>query len=161
EYTSGMYGRIPLPVLFLFPALAFAQPGWNSVTVTASRSNTIQSDQLVFSISVHSGPDKNLDDIVSALQPLGVTAANFAGLGNSFGILAVQTPPDAPGIYWLFRLPVPVSKYKDTTAQLAALQQSIASMKIGLTLSFSLQGSQASPQALQAAGCDWSGLVAD
>jgi hypothetical protein len=121
-------------------------------------------DQLVFSISVHSGADKNLDDIVGVLQPLGITLSNFAGLGNAFGIMAVQTvqtPPDAPGIYWLFRVPVPVSKYKDTTAQLTALQQSIAGMKTGLTLSFSLRGSQPSAQSQQPAACDWNGLLAD
>jgi len=52
----------------------FAQ---NSVTVTATRPNTVQPDLIVLGVDVLSAPDATRDDVLAALQGSVITAANF------------------------------------------------------------------------------------
>jgi uncharacterized protein YggE len=136
------------------PALVLAQITSNSVTVTASQNVSQQADQAVFGISVTAGVDKSLDDIVSALAGSGITAASLVGITTQ------ATPGDAwfqpqQMLQWTFRLVVPLSKVKDTTGTLSALQQSVA--KAGLSLSFGVQGTQVSSQA--APNCNFGDLI--
>ena len=111
-------------VLLLIPATPLlAQIANNTVTVTASQSSAAQPDEGVFSVTVASGLDKNLDDVVAAVSGLGITAANLVG---------ISTPPSifgglpASSLGWTFQLAVPFSNTKDTTSALTALQKSIA-----------------------------------
>ena len=64
-------------VLLLIPATPLlAQLANNTVTVTASQSSAAQPDEAVFSVTVASGLDKSLDDVVAAVSAVGITATN-------------------------------------------------------------------------------------
>jgi hypothetical protein len=120
----------------------------------------------MFAVSVQSGLNTSLDDVVAALQGSGITAANFVGLSLSPSLLYVGMPviPStivAPPMQWVFSLPAPLTKIKDTIAMLTALQQSIAKQNTGLMLSFNVQGTQVSTQAQQSHVCPTSDLLAD
>jgi uncharacterized protein YggE len=152
-------------VLLLMPATPLlAQLANNTVTVTASQSSTVQPDKAVFSVTVGSGVDKSLDDVVAAVSGLGIIAANLVSVRAPFGPVGVSPsslPPPPPGttaLQWIFQLTVPFSKSKDTTAALTSLQKTISQNTSGLTLSFSLTGTQVST--LQAPNCNLADLVA-
>lgn len=145
----------------LCTALVYAQISNNSVTVTATQAPAGQPDQASFAVSVSSGLDKNLSDIVSALQSAGITTSDFTGV--SFPqvpsvLSAAPTQPPAPQMQWDFQLNVPIAKVKDMTAALAALAQSLPQNSSGLSLTFSIQGTLTSPQ--PASGCKLSDLLA-
>jgi uncharacterized protein YggE len=143
-----------------------AQISNNTVTVIASQNSTAQPDEAVFSVTVTSiAAGTSLDQIVAAVSGLGITAANLVQISNAgfqvgvtFGgpAPAQPSPPPVP-LNWVFRLVVPFSKLKDTTAALAALQKSISQNDSGLTLSFALSGTQTSAQ--QAPACNLANLV--
>jgi uncharacterized protein YggE len=141
-----------------------AQLANNTVTVTASQSSTAQPDEAVFSVTVGSGVGKSLDDVVAAVSGLGIIAANLVSVRVPFGLVGVgpsSLPPPPPGttaLQWIFQLTVPFSKSKDTTAALTSLQKTISQNTGGLTLSFSLTGTQVSTQ--QAPNCNLADLVA-
>jgi uncharacterized protein YggE len=144
-----------LAVAWIFsPVLLLAQSPSNSVTVTASQNVSQQPDQAVFGVSVTAGVDKSLDDIVSALAGSGITAASLVGITTPVALVQVGAQPQ-PMLQWTFRLVVPLSKVKDTTSTLSALQQSVA--KADLTLSFGVQGTQVSSQA--APNCNFGDLI--
>jgi uncharacterized protein YggE len=129
----------------------------NTVTVTASQNSTAQPDEAVFSVTVTSvGAGTSLDQIVAAVSGVGITATNLAQI-SSANLLVGFTQPSPPTVHWVFQLVVPFSKLKDTTAALAALQNSISQNNSGLILSFTLSGTQTSAQ--QAPACNLANLV--
>ena len=146
------------PVLLFFPALALSQISNNSVTVTATQTAAQTPDQAIFAVTVGSGYDKNLADIVSAVQSAGIASANFVGLGSpqgTFVLTGAPPPTPAPQLQWEFQITAPIAQIKATTASLAALAQSISQNNSGLSLTFSLAGTQAS----QPAACSLSDLL--
>jgi len=153
-------------LVFLTAAAAFAQLDSNSVTVSASRGTTIQADQVVFAITVSSGLDVNLTDVVAAVQSAGLTLSNFQSVSTTpvYQILPTGTPQPGmppPALQWVFALPVPISKLKDTTATLTTLQQSIARNNNGMTISFSIAGTQVSVPLQQSQTCPLPDLLSD
>lgn len=120
--------------------------------MTTSRS--AQLDQAVFTVQVNSGLNASLDDALAALQSTGITVANFLGL-NSFFAIPVQPVP-GPLLAWTFRFALPLAKIKDTITLLNSVQQNVASKGTGLTITFALEGAQASGQS-----CPISDLIAD
>ena len=107
----------------------------------------------MFQVNVDSGLDASLDSVVAALSASGITANNLSSertVGFAFGV-AVDWHQ-----LWAFTLLAPLSKLKDTIASLTTLQQSIAQKNAGLKMSFSVQGTQASPQP-----CSTPDLIAD
>jgi hypothetical protein len=162
-----MVKRLPFFLLILSVPAAFAQLDSNSVTVTATRSMTQQPDQVLFGVTVQSGLNTSLDDVVAALQGSGITAANFSGVSMGPNVIfAVVGPQPAPPIMasplqWIFSLPVPLAKIKDTIAMLTALQKNIAQQNNGLMLSFNVQGTQVSAQSQQSHVCPTADLLAD
>jgi hypothetical protein len=149
-----------LPLLFC--SVAFGQLDSNSITVSASTTATLQPDQVVFSVSVASGINTGLDDILAALQGLGVTAANFSSVstqGQTIATLGTVPLMPAPALIWFFTLPTPLANTKATVASLAALQQSFTQQNNGLTLSFSVTGTQVSQQLMQSQPCSIAGLI--
>jgi hypothetical protein len=151
-------------ILFLTAAAAFAQLDSNSVTVSASRGTTIQADQVVFAITVSSGLDVNLTDVVAAVQSAGLTLSNFQSVATVpvySQIPLTGAPTPTPALQWMFALPVPISKLKDTTATLATLQQSIAKNNNGMTMSFSVAGTQVSVPLQQSQTCPLPDLLSD
>jgi hypothetical protein len=130
---------------------------------------TQQPDEVLFGVTVQSGFSTSLDDVVAALHGSGITAANFVGV--SMGAVLVFTgnpipappvsPIAVPPLQWVFALPAPIAKIKDTIATLTSLQKSIAQQNNGLTLSFNVQGTQVSAQLQQSQLCPTPDLLAD
>ena len=151
-------------VLVSFCPLAFGQLDSNSITVSVSNNANLQPDQAVFSVTVQSSITSGLDDVLGALQGSGITAANFTGVstqGQSIAILSNGPPPTpAPTIGWTFSLPVPLTNTKATVATLTTVQQNIAKLNNGMTLSFNIVGTQVSQQLAQSQTCSLSALIA-
>jgi uncharacterized protein YggE len=149
------------PVVFL-PLLvcsaAFGQLDSNSITVGASNNSTLQPDQAVFAVGVQSPTTTGLDDVITALQGSGITAANFASVSTAQQNLGGARNPLT--LLWTFSLSVPLANTKTTVASLTTLQQNIANLNNGLTLSFSIAGTQVSQQLAQSQTCSLSGLIA-
>jgi uncharacterized protein YggE len=144
-------------------SLAFGQLESNSITVSTSNTPTLQPDQAVFSVTVTSPQTTGLDDVLTALQGSGITAANFTGVSTQqiysvLGSSGTSTPP--PMLTWLFSLTSPLTNTKATVASLTTLQQNIMKANNGLTLSFSIVGTQVSQQLAQSQTCSLSGLIA-
>ena len=155
-----MVKRLTFFLLILSVPAAFGQLDSNSVTVTAGRSLAQQPDQVLFGITVQSGFNTSLDEVVAALHGSGITAANFAGMSTGPNPI-LSASPVVQSLQWVFSLPVPLAKIKDTIATLTALQKNIAQQNNGLMLSFNVQGTQVSAQAQQAHPCVPSDLLAD
>jgi len=150
-------------VLVSFCPLAFGQLDSNSISVSVSQNASLQPDQAIFAVSVQSSPTTGLDDVLAALQGSGITAASFSGLSTqgTFGATTSpggQLPP--PMLVWTFSLPVPLANTKATVASLTTLEQTIANLNSGLTLSFSIVGTEVSQQLAQSQTCSLSGLIA-
>jgi hypothetical protein len=146
--------KLPLSILMLAAAPLFAQFPLNTVTITASRTVTAQPDQVVFGLTVSSFPTSTLEQVVAALSPVGITAASLSGVDNS----------TATTLQWNFNLPVPISNLTATIASLANLAQTIAQNNSGLTLTFVINGVQASAQLQQtqeAQSCTNANLISD
>lgn len=162
-----MLNRTVLFSFILSASLAFGQLDSNSVTVTAIRSANLQPDQVVFSVAVDSGTSATLTDVLAAVQGIGITSANFSGVSTAPALCyAVVVDPGSPipqtqTLHWLFALPVSLSKIKDTITSLSNLQQSLIQKNSALKLSFSVQGTQVSPQTLQSQNCAAADLIAD
>ena len=98
-------------ILLLTPALLFGQPTSNVVSVTASSGSTQHPDQAVFGITVSSGIDKNLSDIVGALSGSGITAASLTSVNSVPIVNPLALPPQtAPKVNWNFQLTAPLAK---------------------------------------------------
>jgi uncharacterized protein DUF541 len=150
--------------LTLSVPLAFGQLDSNSLTVTASRSVSLQPDQALFGVFVDSSVTSSLDDILAALQGSGITAANFSGVNTApTAVVGVGPLPTtlAPTLEWAFGLPVALAKITATVKTLTSLQQSIMQNHSGLTLSFSIVGTQVSQQLQQTQTCVLPDLISD
>jgi len=148
--------------VFLLPVALVAQTTLSdrSVTVTASRNNNVTPDQATFSIIVSSPTDSSRDDVLAIVQDAGITVANFDSVYTS---TTFTNSPQAlrDVLQWNFILTVPLTSLKSTVAQLTSLQQTVAQKKNGMSISFSLRGTQASALALAAQPCATSDLIAD
>jgi len=141
--------KFPLiPALILSSSLSFGQAGSNSITVTASRGNPSgPPDQAVFSVHVDSGLDTSLDDVIAALQGTGITAGNLQNLSTFFNSRVSESGvTETATLDWWFTFTAPLTKNKDTITMLTNLQATIAKKNNGMTMSFSIQGTQPSPQ---------------
>lgn len=162
EYTSYMRKLASVLLFTSWCSLAFGQMDSNSITVTASNNATLQPDQAIFSVSVQSPLTSGLDDVLAALQGSGITAANLSGVStnNQFGAPVLpggQVP--APTLVWSFNLPAPLTNTKTTVSTLTTLQQNIAKANNGLTMSFSIVGTQVSQQLAQSQTCSLPSLI--
>lgn len=109
----------------------------------------------MFNVQLNSGLDSSLDDVIAALQDSGITAANFQGLNSFFNTIPGVASPTQT-LNWSFQLVTPLAKVKDTITTLSSLQAKIAAQNNGLSLSFSIQGTQSSAQP---AACSLSNLL--
>jgi hypothetical protein len=152
-----------LAFVFLFPLIVAAQS--NSVTVTASNNVTLQPDEVVYGVVVTAPADRSLDDVVAAVASLGIGAANLVSVGAGNTIPSSAPPPGFAGpaqlVQWTFRLTAPLAKMKDTDAALTSLQQTIPQKNAGMALTFGLQNTDFSAQAVAGQTCDYSSLIAD
>jgi uncharacterized protein YggE len=147
-------------VLFLvsFCPLAFGQLDSNSITVSVYNNANLQPDQAIFAVVVQSSLYTGLDDVLTALQSSGITAANFSSVNTTQEYVNGSTTVLV--LQWTFNLAVPLTNTKATISSLTTLQQNIAMQNNGLVLSFSIAGTQISQQLAQSQTCSLSGLVA-
>jgi hypothetical protein len=137
-------------LLFLAVGPAFAQVKLNTVAISVTQQINLQPDQAAFTVIVGSGMDANLDQIVGPLSGLGITVSNLSGIAN-YTVGSLQ---------WSFALAVPLASVPATIGSLTSLQQTIPQNNSGLTLSFTLNGTQVSAQLQQAPACSTTDLVA-
>jgi len=162
-----MRKALPILTLLTFASLAVAQTDSNSITVTASRNTNLPADQVVFGVSVSSGFNASLDDVLGALQGSGITLASFTGVSSppafviSIPVVAIAPVIPAPALQWSFTLAAPLSKIKDTISTLTTVQQNVAKKNNGLSVSVQIQGAHVSPQAQQSQICALPDLIAD
>ncbi len=133
--------------LFLFSAsIVLAQADSNSLTVTASRTLTAQPDQAVFTVFVFSGQTTSLDEVLAAVQPGGITLANFT---------SVLTGGSTPGnqLEWAFTVVGPLTNTAAIVATLTNLKNTMANSNPNLTLSFAPQSVKLSAQASLSLTC--------
>jgi len=144
----------------VFCSLAFGQLESNSITVSASNNAALQADQADFSIVVQSSLTTSLDNVLTALQGSGITAANLSSV-NSVQFFSENGAASGSLLLlqWTFSLPVPLTNTKAIIASLTTLQQSIGAQNSGLTLSFAIAGTQVSPQLAQSQTCSFSSLI--
>ena len=109
----------------------------------------------MFNVQVTSGLDSGLDDVIAALQGSGISAANFQGLNSFLNYTGAAQPTQT--LNWSFQLAARLAKVKDTITTLSSLEAKIAAQNNGLSLSFSIQGTQSSAQP---AACSLPGLLA-
>lgn len=147
--------RYFVPLCLLSAALGFAQ---SSITVTATRTNTVPPDQAVFQVSVTSNLATGQSDVIAALQGSGINAANFTSVYTQQGYNGGQL---VTTLQWNFTLMVPLANLKATVDTFTGLEMSLAKGSTGMSLNFSVQGLQPSPQAQQAQPCSLSGLISD
>lgn len=147
-----------LCIAFAVASVLTAQTQFPSLTITASRSVSIQPDEVVFSINITASAEKELPAILPMLAKSGITAANLSSV--TLVRSGDLSRPAAATLAWLFLLPAPISKQKDTIADLTALQQSIGQNGSGLQMVFSLAGMQSS-QARASEACSFADLIAD
>lgn len=138
-------------------SLSFAQFQSNSVTITATSSTTLQPDQAVFEVIVNSDLNSTLSTILTAVQPAGLTIANFSGVSS---VSTSTTAPNGPtSLQWVFALPVPIASTASTLATLAGLASSVPQANKNLSVTFSIAGIQVSQQLQQSQTCDIGGLI--
>jgi hypothetical protein len=121
----------------------FGQLPSYSVTISSTRQIVVQPDQVLFGLSVSSGPSTNLGQVVTALASLGITSANLTGVQNS----------DPATLQWTFSLATPLTSLIATINSLTALQQTIGQNNSGLALTYYIAGTQISQQLQQSAAC--------
>jgi uncharacterized protein YggE len=148
-------------ILVSFCSHAFGQLDSNSITVSASNTDNLQPDQAIFSVSVQAGGTTSFDDVLTALQGSGITAANFSSVNTTQQTLTCAgRPSETLMLQWVFNLLVPLTNTKATVATLITLQQNIAKQNNGLMLLFSLSGTQVSQQLAQSQTCSLAALIA-
>jgi uncharacterized protein YggE len=140
-----------LPLFLLAAAPLFAQLESHTLAISATRSINLQPDQVVFDLLVSSAAITSLDQIVSALSGLGVTSTSLNGVSNS----------NPTTLQWSFMLAAPLSNLSATIGSLTKLQQTIAQNNSGLTLTFTVNGTQVSQQLQQSQSCSNADLIAD
>jgi len=152
-----MRNSILVSLQLLFCSIAFGQVASNSITVSASQNASLQPDQAVFAVTVQSGVNTGLDDVLAALQGSGITAANLSSVSSS--LPDVVSRAGGLMLQWTFSVTTPLTNTKATVASLTTLQQNIAKLNNGLTLSFSIVGTQISQQLAQSQTCSLPALV--
>lgn len=126
-----------------FASLCLAQMDDNTVTITATRSITLQPDQAVVGVNVTAPATAGLDEILAALQGTGIDAGDLVYTATNAGLNL------SPVMNWQFSKTVPFSGLKDTLAALLAAQQKLEKQIGGFDLSYYVnsQPSQAAQQA--------------
>jgi uncharacterized protein YggE len=146
--------------LLVFTAAACAQVTSSSVTVTASRSTNLQPDLVVITVGVTTPLTGTRDDAVNALGGSGITVANFIGVyTNTLYPSGTNTPLNV--LQWNFSLTAPIADFKTTVGLLTTVASGVAKKNNGISVSFSIQGTQVSAQLAQSQPCPIAGLISD
>jgi uncharacterized protein YggE len=129
-----------------------------NITITATRSNTLQPDQVLILLSLQSGTDAALDDITTRLTAAGISGESFTGVNtSSFYSTQLQAPETA--LTWAFTLTTPLSKISPTVTQLVSAQKAVKDSS--MMLNFYVGGLQVSQQLEQSQPCKQGDLLLD
>jgi hypothetical protein len=127
--------------------------------VTATRPTSATADLIVLSVDLITPTSLGRDDVFAAVQGSIVTPANFTGVRSIYsvgtGSLLVNT------LDWSFGVTAPIGNFNTTITQLQALQQLVTQKKNGMSVSFSVGGTQLSAQAQQGLTCSVADLLSD
>jgi hypothetical protein len=99
--------------------------------------------------------------VLNALQPVGVTAAEFSGVSSVLQAVIGDGRNPPPQLQWNFTLPSALTSITATINALNTLQQSITQKNSGFTLSFLIEGTQISPQLQQMQVCPLAELLSN
>ena len=138
----------------LFASLAIAQLDPYTLTVTATRSISIQPDQARLVIYVDADPSVGLNDILNLVQSVGLTQTSLLNVYT-----ASLGPPQSQALEWAFSLTVPYTSLKNTLSQLGTLQA--AQQTSGFMVTFQVTGVVVSPQLQASQTCQTAALVSD
>jgi hypothetical protein len=147
--------KLWLLILLIAVTPVFGQLESNTLAITANRSVTLQPNDVTFTVLVGSSGSTDLDQVVAAVSALGISSANLTSVSG--GIVP-------PSVQWNFTLAVPIAKLATTIGSLTQLQQNITQNNSGLTLTFTVQGTQASQlsqKLQQSQPCSSADLIAD
>jgi len=142
--TSATSAAVPICSLTVRFALGmmFGQPE-PVITISATRTNAIQADQVLIGLTVQSPTTAGLDDITGALTGAGVSGANFTQVYTTISYtLSGGVQAQLNELVWSFTLTAPLAK-------------------LSATLSFYVEGAQISPQLQQSQPCSQAALLAD
>jgi len=141
------------------------------------RSASALPDQVQFVISIGSGADAGVDDVLSVARGAGLTLANLTTVSYAppYEIVPSPPPPDPTTgtttggtgtaenrlpVIWSFSLSTPMAQMKSTVGLFSALQTNL--LRDGkYSLAFFLEGISVSPKAQQAQSCPLPELIAD
>jgi len=127
-------------LLLACASLACAQLDDNTVTVTVTRTVTLQPDQASLGITVTTPATAGLDDVLAAFPGLGLAATDLTYVSTSIQNVG-------PSLNWQFSKALPFAGLKDALAAVVAAEQNLAASHGAFALSFYVQG-----QSSQAAG---------
>jgi hypothetical protein len=142
-------------------AILFAAAGTlgraDTITISASRTVNVPPNQVQLSITLQSDAGASLDQVVSALNGTGITAADLSG---------VSSPPSSTGpgisyLRWSFQLTVSISKLNTVAGTLAQIQQTLQKQNVGWDLSYFIGSSQVSPALQATQPCPYPALISD
>jgi uncharacterized protein YggE len=131
-----------------------------TVTVTASRAATVAPDQAVVVVNVYTPFASTRDDVLAALEGSAITVANFTSVYTT-STYNTTTRVNQDQLNWTFTLNVPFAGIKTTIDQLSGLQLAVGKSNKGMQISFGLQGTQTSAQALAGQNCAAADLISD
>jgi hypothetical protein len=132
-------------LLAAFCPPTLAQLESDFLTVAATRSIGLQPDQAVITISVPSGLDGSLEEILGIVADAGITEADFSDVTvmNEWFRSTLR-------LRWDFNLSVPIAQLQDTISSLR-----------GLGLTYALRGVQVSQEKRASEQCPRADLIAD
>lgn len=149
---------LPWAIGLVFAPYGFGQLDPYTVTVTASRTLTVQADQVVFNVVVDAPMTSGLSDVVAAVGSVGITASNLSSVYTT-SVVAGGKPQQV--LEWSFTLATAFATMKDTIMALGNLQQALAKQKSGMIVSFNVVGTQASTDLQNTQTCPVASLMAD
>ena len=120
----------------LLHTTAFGQDPNTGVTVTVNGSINLTPSDVSFQFGLASGTSTTLDDVIAALQDLGVTAQNLSGLST----YPSGPPGSALRVSYSFTVTVPFAKFKEYTDKLDKLRRTLPD-----TIEFQGFGASVSP----------------
>jgi uncharacterized protein YggE len=143
-----------LTATFAVPTL-LAQPGPNTITISASGTNSPQKDQATLYLNVTSPLTADLSDVTNALSASGVVGANFSGVDTAVNY---DFGRSVTILNWSFTLTVPLTKLTATVTQIESAEQALSKQNMDLMLAL-LNAYASASQSQQRSACAQSTLV--
>ena len=125
------------------------------ITITATRTNNIQPDQVVISLGVTSGTTVGRHNERPHRTGAGISGTCFTGVSTTSIFASSGNPTPQAALIWSFALTAPLVKLAAVLSQVLSAEQTISWNNPGLTLPSSRGRRQS------ASNCRKAGLLAD